>query len=573
MNGWGDTRGGPGHLSSPRSESKAPVHLSRDTRHGHGPTQRPPREPRFIRPHPPPLSPSPPSPNISKHLEEMAKAHGIVTAEHEPKVSVTDVQELMNKINATEQLFRGNEAHIWEKQYEEQKQLLEKHIPKAVLLKKPELSVKIEDGGLRYLEHVVTFGPGPDDLCSLEPGLTDHQPIAKVIPITVEEKSGEKAPEDPRLQYVDQYKELSSWLAMHKFSVPDFAGQGIEKDDHAAAANVPSPSFSWSHSPEREGTQGNEGANSRPPQPPSRQKEATSMKRRPSLKDFQQEGLLEGSQGPSSQDEPQANVLYAPSAPAHNNVLGGLSSRTASVSSLSLKPGPLDVEEGFFIVSLPDGTSKRAPFRGLLSLVNDGSIPKSWPAYREEDQLWLPLQENISLEDLRSKQLSIYRPISACDASSLSVWDDEVGNEGGLDDLKAWLRATVLRCLPPRGRLTEPIVRRSKQLVIGEQEQQRVYGRVGGGENYDDYDAIKKAAAAAFADQEARQQAIAGLKLGDSLAIPYSGCTLQPAPHVVAAVRAQLLGNRELIRKVAMGALQSALRTHMEGANKPQRKV
>jgi hypothetical protein len=128
------------------------------------------------------------------------------------------------------------------------------------------------------------------------------------------------------------------------------------------------------------------------------------------------------------------------------------------------------------------------------------------------------------------------------------------------------LSKTRVECLSPHGRLTDSLVRRSSQLVVGGQERKGHEACKG-----EDYDEIRRSAAAAFSEGETKWRIRKGL--GGS--IPYVGTSVQPPPHVLAAVRAQLIGDRELVRKVAMGVLQAALRKHMEGGNRrppPQRR-
>lgn len=445
-------------------------------------------------------------------LHAVAKARGL---EFSDGTGIREeAQTFINRTMEMELRFCGDEALIWAEQQEEQRILLANL---SLLGVRPADEV----GALHYVIALDRYEP-PSDASIKAPAVIPLSPIGE----------SEAPVPDPRARFLDRYEKLST-LAARPRQPPGFA---IEDHNRAKGASIEAvPTYSWSHSPPRAAEAGTEDVTSLPP---SGQGAAELLPPKQAiLPDGQPKMPGEG------------DVLFAPSAPTHDVGFGARTGPHSEHLLLSSErtAAPLDIDEGFFHVMLPDGSSKMAQFSELLELVEHGHLPVHWPAYRAEDRVWLPLVEGITMEDVGSFRAARllgggFARNARRESTFKTVWETApVEEDGDQEAIPVWLKSHA-------GAVTASKFRLEKQLCVGDEERRP-------SAELSDKERVASAARALAEAAVRRKLAVErGIITGPGV----------PPPHLLAAVRAYLMKDRGLIRQVAMGALQGALRDHME---------
>jgi hypothetical protein len=501
----------------------------------------------------------PPSPDVSKYIEAITAAHNL---ELSPTDGIRNAEALTKKIYDAEKTFRRKESHIWAAQQAQQEMLLsalDGNVPSpfdAVIienLKLPASVLSIPGSPLNYKASAMPL-----------------EPLNPAAP-----------PPDPRSHFSDKYRAVKEW-ARRPLRVPSLRRKekSLSGDGTGAGAGAPAkPSTSWSQSPSRDYGEPEVSTlkNKAKPAPP----------RPPSIFAF-------GRHRPGSAAAMATaaggvdDVLNAPSAPRHDisfsrNSLLRSTQRTSSHYNLltagnavgtpaaaAQGMGPMEIDEGFFMITLPNSTETRQQqYSQLLPLISQGIVPAGWPVYRDIDQLWVPLQHSTtSVEEFGSTRVK-EAVIGVSDKASV-VWNhaERKGKS------KEWLDALNDEAVETSTGVGDEksVFRTERYLVAGGEERQLPKKQQVGAEKEEDKvvsdDAAKRLLGQPYleADASAKRsisEAVEKVKLKRKAAtLPVS--TFAAPAHVVAAVHGALLTNRFSIRQVAKSVLQASLRTVIE---------
>ncbi|KAH7616525.1 hypothetical protein Ndes2526B_g08614 [Nannochloris sp. 'desiccata'] len=514
----------------------------------------------------------PPSPDISKYIEAMIAAHSV---EFTSTDGLGNSEALIDKIDAAESSFRRKESHIWAAQQAQQEMLLaaldgnapdpfDAVIEKLGLLPSPQLP-PVSPSKIKKPLHVLLAMP--------------FEPLNPAAP-----------PPDPRSQFEDEYRAVKEW-ARRPLRLPALkVNQGRSLSGVDGCMNIgvgtadgapAKPTVSWSQSPSRD----------------YGEPEVSTMKNKAKLAAPQPPGgFAAGSRHPSSAAIAAGvgarggsfdDVLNAPSAPRHDmsfpRSLPRSTQRTSShYNLLTAAQGdgtpaaaaqaqdlrPVGVDEGYCMITRPDGTEMRQQqYSQLLPLISQNLVPAGWPVCRDFDQLWMPLQESTtSVEEFGSTRVK-EAVIGVSDGVSV-VWNHAEQHTKSKEWLNAQNRAAVTTTATNVGG-EGSVFRTESYLVAGGQERHVPWKKQlkeVKEEESDDADKrllalphIEADASALCSISEAAEKRKLKRKSGT---LPVS--TFAAPAHAVAAVHGALLTNREGIRQVAKSVLQSALRTVIE---------
>jgi hypothetical protein len=211
---------------------------------------------------------------------------------------------------------------------------------------------------------------------------------------------------DPRTKYAKEYERMSSWASRPR-EVPHLDGMDSSKIPVDRPA---SPTYSWSASPTKMLEEAEEALSRKPPG-------TDTQNRRNSMA----EALEESKSAPATQ------VREAFEKDAQNV--------------------PMELEEGYFRVKLPDGEDMVAQYGDLSELVKEGYLPEGWPAYREVDDLWVPIYSkghpNPSCET-KEENVNL--------SGTLSYWEEADYPKSTTDEIHDWMRraaASAKKALSP----------------------------------------------------------------------------------------------------------------------------
>jgi hypothetical protein len=185
-------------------------------------------------------------------------------------------------------------------------------------------------------------------------------------------------PIDPRRPFAREYEAAAKWYDRPQ-PAPVLASNGAKGLDKGEDSD----GLSWSASPKRAAAA------------------AAAAQEEASSKGLGAAGQSAAAAAARTAVDASQKDIFAPAAPKHDTFARQASGATAVGASLHSVPEnagekydgpPLELEEGFFEVKLPNGTTHHGQYGRLLSLVRSGEVPPGWPAHRDADGLWLPLR-------------------------------------------------------------------------------------------------------------------------------------------------------------------------------------
>jgi len=361
-----------------------------------------------------------------------------------------------------------------------------------------------------------------------DPNRAQSLPPWPKVDVPFDPAPGAAAPADPRLPHAEEYLAAQAWAA-RPLEAPWFVQQEMQQQGSGGASLQ--RTYSWSHSPTR----------------------AARMEQEARTKDHKRRSAGQSLGAPGG----SRGVLDAPAAPQHDPLASNVSLGPRAPSServRALEGQQMDIDEGFFAVKMPDGADRSGQYSDLVGLVVSGALPKGYPAYREQDGMWLPLQEGLALEDLRWKRGAAMS--RAREHPGGSFFEAMGGEES--PPLPRQVR-TWLDGLAAKVRREEDVGRRLESMGQGAQPRLRAVRPGAPLFEASGVPSREHIAAAVGARGAAEHVTRVNQEHGMRAWGP------APPPHLVAAVQGHIMSNRSVLERVVRSVLQKAVKNALEG--------
>ena len=329
---------------------------------------------------------------------------------------------------------------------------------------------------------------------------------------------------DPRTKYAKEYERMSSWASRPR-EVPHLDGVDPSK---LPVGKPSSPTYSWSTSPTKIFEEAEEALSRKPP--------GTDTENR---RNSMAEAIEESKSAPATQ--------------------------VREAFEKDAKNVPMELEEGYFRVKLPDGEDMVAQYGDLSELVKEGYLPEGWPAHREVDNLWVPVYSkghaNQSCETKEEKvELN----------GTLSYWEEADYPRLTTSEIQDWMSRAASRAAkalnPPQASMPQSLEEQYPRRTLSDLE--RIKAAPAEGIEFDFATQSSHACRSLdlhFKLMQARKRM--GLRCGIA---PLS--TLSPDEGKLAALRGHILDNRTLLQTTGTEVLLRAMKQVFAKEDNPLRK-